>query len=184
MAPKKDKSKEKQKAKCDKCVYYNTGYCKKGEDCPNKHPENNCEDPDCLDENCDRRHPIPCKFGIRCRHKRRSICIYLHATTDSNPENFKPLENKFNKKFTVLEKKTEGIQDNIEKLIDEKFTQYEQKISNLRKDLEVKNTQINALEMRMDDLEKDYSVQRKQQEKKRKNLETFLKQKSQEGEGY
>ena len=35
----------------------------------------------------------------------------------------------------------------------------------------MKNTQINALEMRMEDLEKDHSVQKKQQERKIKDLE-------------
>ena len=178
MGPtKKNKIKEKPKENYDKCVFYNTGYCKQGVDCSKIHPETNCEDEDCLDEGCDKRHPNPCKFGRRCRYKRRNICFYLHAITDPNPENCKAFENKFDKKFTLVEKHNENMKNSIEKLIDEKFTLYEENISNLRKDLEIKNTQINALEMRMEELEKEHHAHKKQQDKKIKDLENSCKQK-------
>ena len=177
MGPKKNKVKEKPQDEHDKCVYYNTGYCKNGEDCSKIHPETNCEDQDCFDDKCEKRHPNPCKFGRRCRRNRKKICLYLHANTDYDHENFKTLENKFKNKFTVIEKQTEGLQNSFEKLIDDKFTHFEQQINNLRKDLEIKNSHINALEMRMGELEKEHHAHKKQQEKKIKDLENSCKQK-------
>ena len=174
MGPKKPKEKPKEKLKC---VFYNTGYCKHGEDCTKHHPDKVCEDIDCIDENCDKRHPIPCKFGRRCRHKRKNTCLYSHVTTVPDHENFEALENKFNKKFTLIETQTKAMQNTFEKMIDEKFTQYVKQISNLRKDLEIKNTQINALEMRLEEQEKDHHALKKHQEKKFKDLENSCKQK-------
>ena len=146
MGPtKKNKFKEKPKEDNNKCVFYNTGYCKQGDDCSKIHPKSNCEDEDCFDDTCVKRHPNLCKFGRRCRYNRKNICLYLHVTNDSTPENFKALENKFDKKFTLFENQNEKLKNSMEKLIDDKFTLYEEKLCNLRKDLEIKDTQINAL---------------------------------------
>ena len=50
-------------------------------------------------------------------------------------------------------------------------------INSLKKDLEVKNTQINALEMRVNEIEKEHLAHKKTQEKKIKDIENAFKQK-------
>ena len=58
-----------------------------------------------------------------------------------------------------------------------KFTQFESQISNLRKDLETKNAQIIAFELRVEELEKENNAYKKKQEKKIKDLENTNRQK-------
>ena len=97
------KKSDKIRIKTLKCLYYDRGYCKHGDECFNKHPNNVCEDEDCFGENCEKRHPNPCKFGIRCKFNRKKLCSYLHATFVPNDGKIDALVNEFNKKFEVLE---------------------------------------------------------------------------------
>ena len=177
VGPKKDKVKEKPTSQTIKCVNYGTGYCKFGEECFKIHPDKVCEDQHCFSDKCDKRHPNPCKFGPRCKFNRNKICLYSHVTSASDDEKFNTIENKFNKKFALLENQPNEIINKHEKSIDDKFTQFEKEISNLRNGLETKNAQISALEIKMEELEKDHHTQKKKQEKKIKDLENTCKQK-------
>ena len=88
MGPKKS---DKTKIKSIKCPYYDRGYCKHGDECFNRHPAKVCEDEDCFGENCEKRHPNPCKFGIRCAYNRKNVCSYLHANFSLMMVKLKPL---------------------------------------------------------------------------------------------
>ena len=55
---------------------------------------------------------------------------------------------------------------------------FEKKLDNHRKELEVKNSQIATLEIRLDELEKKFVDEKKNKEKKIKELEILLKSKS------
>ena len=103
MGPKKDTNKEKVKVKCP---YFNRGFCKKGEECLKHHPDKVCKDPNCFSDDCEERHPNPCKFGNRCVFQRKKICLYSHVTTSSDDGNLNTLEKKFKTKFEALEQKT------------------------------------------------------------------------------
>ena len=59
----------------------------------------------------------------------------------------------------------------MEKEISEKFTKFETQMSNLQKDLEIKNTQITALETKIQKAEKENQALKKHHEKKIKDLE-------------
>ena len=177
MGPKRDKQSEKPQTKKIKCQNYDRGYCKFGEECLKIHPDKVCADPNCFSDKCEKRHPNPCKFGLRCTFKRRNICLYSHVTIVSDDQNFTALENKFNKKFTTIEDKANEMFNKFEKLTDNKFTQFESRIENLRDDLEEKNAKINALEIRMEEMEKEHMAYKKKQEKKVKDLENIYKQK-------
>ena len=65
-----------------------------------------------------------------------------------------------------------GKYDNLEKLVNEKQSY------NLKKDLEIKNAQINGLEIRIEELEKEHQTVKKEQIKKIKELENASKQKT------
>ena len=190
MPPKKSQNKEPGKKKTsEKCNFNNRGYCNLKEQCEKTHSDNDCDNFDCNEEECTKRHPNPCKFGPRCKYNRKNECLYLHVTLPSNDEKFKALNQSFNNKFlklenivkqmqTDLEKKDselifcKGKVENLEKLI--KDTQF----SKVRKDLEEKNALINGLEIKMQELEEDYKAQKQQQDKKIKDVENALKQKA------
>ena len=175
MGPKRDKPKPQNKT--IKCSKYDKGFCKYKDECLKIHPEKVCEDPNCFSEKCDKRHPNPCIFRNRCDFYRKNICLYSHVTTVSNDETLNALEKKFNTKFTVIEKQADGIINKFEKIMEDKFTQFENQISNMRKDLDIKNAQISAFELRMEELEKEHQNYKKRQEKKFKDLENATKQK-------
>ena len=102
MGPKK---RDKNRIKSIKCLYYDSGYCKHGEECFNIHPNNVCEDDDCFGENC--------KFGIRCKFNRQKLCSYLHVPFVPNDGKIDALVNEFNKKFEVLENELKKEQEKI-----------------------------------------------------------------------
>ena len=86
-------------------------YCKHGDECFNKHPAKVCEDEECFGENCEKRHPNPCKFGIRCTYNRKNVCSYLHATFVPNDGKVEAFVNEINKKFDILENKLKKEQE-------------------------------------------------------------------------
>ena len=61
------------------CKFFNTDFCKFAETCRFKHAKENCVDK-CDRTICDKRHPKPCKYGIKC--KRGQSCAYRHQYTE------------------------------------------------------------------------------------------------------
>ena len=57
-----EKSQNKGKAKTSG-KFNNRGYCKQKTECENKHSYKVCDDLDCNEDQCEKRHPNPCKFG-------------------------------------------------------------------------------------------------------------------------
>ena len=57
-----------------RCTHNNRGYCKLKEECKDKHFEEVCDNFDCDEDNCEKRHPNPCNFGPRCRFNERKEC--------------------------------------------------------------------------------------------------------------
>ena len=135
------------------------------------------------------RHPNPCRFGRRCQFKKKNECLYLHDTLASHNDKSEALSQKFNKQFEKLEGHIKDIKkDIIEKdseikLLKGKLDDFEKvdngdQINNLKKDLKAQNAKINGLEIRLEEVEKGHQSQRKQQEKRIKELENICKQKT------
>ena len=80
MAPKKRQNKNIIEETAKICGYHNRGYCYKKEDCDEKHPDKVCNDTDCNEDSCEKRHPNPCNFGFRCKFHKKKICLYSHVT--------------------------------------------------------------------------------------------------------
>ena len=97
----------------------------------------------------------------------------LYTTSSSNGENLNALEKRFINRIEELEKQYKEVQINMEKAMKEK----EKEIDNLRNDQNVKDTKINALELRVDQVEKAHITHKKYQEKRIKDLENSCKQK-------
>ena len=62
MPPKKSQTKPSKTRASEKCHHRNRGYCKSKDECENKHFEGICEDIDCIEEKCEKRHPYECKL--------------------------------------------------------------------------------------------------------------------------
>ena len=81
MGPKKNKQDSPKSKNLKKCSYFDRGYCKHSDKCFNFHPEKDkiCEDSNCLNVDCDLRHPNPCKFGARCIFRKKNECLLLYV---------------------------------------------------------------------------------------------------------
>ena len=184
-----------------KCVHFDRGYCKFGEKCKNKHPDKVCNDKDCTNDNCDFCHPNHCKYGPICKFYQKKVCLYSHVKFPCE-ENISKIE-ELEKKILAIEKvnktsKKESNQDILEKLedlerkcqrnvdndlvkqVEKKIDTFEKQMNNMRKELEAKNAQIAGLELRMDDVNKKHLDEKKQKEKKIKELENMLKKQDKE----
>ena len=180
MPPKKAQKKEtEKKKKSEKCKYFNRGYCKLKDQCENLHDDKVCEDLDCNESDCDKRHPNPCKFGPRCQFKRRKECLYLHVTLVPNDDATEALNQKFTKLFKQLEREIEKRDSEINllkgKLISLEGLDNINGVSDMKKDLETQNLKVNGLETKMEEVENLHKVQRKEQEKRIKELEKIIK---------
>ena len=140
-----------------KCNFFNRGYCKNGNNCSHKHPDKVCENANCSNINCDKRHPYLCKYGLKCTFLRKNICLYAHKVISNSDENVedkftskisvlkKDLEENFTHKFSALKKGLEVKLSALEKDLEDKFAD---KLSDLKKDIE------NSLENKFSALEK------------------------------
>ena len=155
-----------------RCTHNNRGYCKLKQECKDKHFEEVCDNFDCDEDNCEKRHPNPCNFGPRCRFNKRKECMYMHENASSDgkldalSKTFNNLENLVKKMEVDLGKKDSEIEHLNNRLSKIEESENQIDIAALEKDIEAKNAQINGLELRIDDLEKCVQTFRKQQEKK------------------
>ena len=158
MPPKKNPNKEGNQTK--KCTYYDRGYCQYKEACKNKHPDKVCNDKNCSQdqEHCDKRHPIPCKFGFRCKFNKKEICLYSHVTLacDDDDRN-SALMKKFDKKLDIFEKKVKELESKLkqkdseletikskQKILEDKLKQIEEETGAIEE--RVLNQSISVLE--------------------------------------
>ena len=171
MPPKKSQNKNSS----SKCNFNNRGYCKSKNDCKDKHSDDICNNLECNEENCEKRHPYECKFGIRCKYNKKNECMYLHVTLASDDNKLEALKAQFDKKLGNLELNVKKMEKELfeknqliitlkEKCdcIENLATSSEQ----LKNALKDKTSQITSLEIRLEELEKSQSKHNEQKEKK------------------
>ena len=62
-----------------KCVFFDRGFCKNKNSCPQKHPSQDCQG-ECEDMNsCPKRHRTECKNGSTCLFRKSNSCEFLHS---------------------------------------------------------------------------------------------------------
>ena len=62
-----------------KCIFFDRGFCKKKNQCPQMHPSQDCQG-ECEDMNtCPKRHRTECKNGSSCPFLKSSSCEFLHS---------------------------------------------------------------------------------------------------------
>ena len=128
MGPKKNQNSENVRIKPIKCPYYDRGFCKFGDKCYNKHPDKVCNDNNCSEDKCDKRHPNPCKFGRRCGHNKKNVCLYSHVTFASN-------DHQCDKTIEDLENEIKVIEGYLKKKVTDDTNQQKEIDKNVKNEL-------------------------------------------------
>ena len=92
-----------------KCPYFDRGFCQNRDECKDKHPKKICDDENCDENLCQKRHPNPCKFGFRCKFFKKNLCLFSHVPFASNDEKTKHLINKLIEKVESFDRKIQGL---------------------------------------------------------------------------
>ena len=87
-----------------KCQYHDRGYCTHCDKCNNKNPDKVCHNINCREDQCDRRHPNPCKFGMRFKFYKKKVCSYSNVTFAFSDEKTDALEKDLKLQETKLKK--------------------------------------------------------------------------------
>ena len=57
------------------------GFCQYEDACRNKHAYKICNDTNCNEKQCDKRHPHPSKIGYKFRFKKeKEVCLFTQLT--------------------------------------------------------------------------------------------------------
>ena len=130
-----------------------------------KHPDKVCDNTDCSENNCDKIHPNPCKWGYRCGHNRKGSCLYSHVTIASDDGKLEALKKEFEKKFEVLEVRNKEIENNLKqkdkeiKQMSKKFQDLEASFGKFRKEyVEIEERVTETLENNQTFLNESISV--------------------------
>ena len=120
--------------------------------------------------------------------------MYLHVTFAFTDEKVEALNQNVNKHFEKQENSMKQMlidleqKDSAIKVLMENYNKLENlvnenQISDLKKDVEIRNAQINGLDMRIEELEKMNQAQKKEHVKKIKELENACKQEARKVKG-
>ena len=181
VPPKKSQPDQKNKSS-EKCNFYNRGYCKSKGDCIKTHNDEVCDDLECEEDNCPKRHPYECKYGIRCRFNKKKECEYSHVTLATDDGKIEALKLQFNNKVSKLENSCTSLQKELEEK-NLAIVELHEKIDDIKKlviicqgDIKEKNAEINGLQMKLEEFEKGQQKHKKQSDKRIKDLESAAKQ--------
>ena len=75
-----------------------------GDKCRNKHPDRVCNDRNCTEDQCYKRRPNPCKFGMRCKFNKKKVCSFAIRERDDKVTEIQE----------VFEKRIKDLNDNVE----------------------------------------------------------------------
>ena len=142
---------EKFNFRNSKCHMNDIGYCKFEDNCRKEHAKNVCTKKNCK-KDCNSRHPIPCKYKIRCKFHAKNVCAFSHAkakagSDDKNSNHESDLVN-LKREVESLKNENEKKQVELDKVEKEVKALKEIKIvtTALIKDVEEKDEQISNLD--------------------------------------
>ena len=189
MPPKKSQVKEKKAPKSSqKCNFHNRGYCKSKDECDKNHSDIVCNNKECDEEKCNKRHPYQCKYGMHCKFNKKNGCLYSHVTLASDDVKIASLNKDFNNKLSNLENtivimQNELVEKNsIIKDLKEKMNSLEEAFSNLKVNLKDNHSKTIGLEMKLDEVENKQKNDKHVKDKKLKELESVIKQKQKQAQ--
>ena len=101
------------------CLHNKFGFCKFGHTCHKRHVDVICEK-DCDTQDCQRRHPRPCKFLLnynRCKFD--DYCKYKHENKNVGNDAKSIEDEKMNTNLKIFEKQIILLQEKHEKVVAE-----------------------------------------------------------------
>ena len=156
------------------CFKNKFGYCKYSDNCRYKHVTLVCEDGQCEIKNCEKRHPKICKYYRDYRRCKFTVgCKYKHENPNDKLDKLQKELEIIRKNYPYNEK------ENRYKKLEEELKNFERKLDTQQKELENKNAYISQLELRLEDLEKKFKEEKKNREKKFKEMDDVLKNQKQ-----
>ena len=140
------------------CRFNKYGYCKFGDKCHFRHNNVICVTEKCSVFDCDKRHPVVCKYFLNFRRCKYQNCAFKHENLNEvseNDEKIKMIESKLN--GMVSDEKNKNIEKKLEAF--EKY--YESKIEALEKQLKKMNNAVSVdknkiIENKLEAFEKTY----------------------------
>ena len=132
------------------CRFNKYGYCKFGDKCHFRHNNVICVTKKCSVFDCDKRHPVVCKYFMNFRKCKYSNCAFKHKNlneVNNNDAKIKMIECKLNEMVSGetnknIEKKLEAFEKNYES----KIEALETHLKKINKTLEEKDTLISSFE--------------------------------------
>ena len=118
------------------CRYNKYGYCRYGDKCHFRHNNEICVDDKCDVFECDKRHPIFCKYYGSFKKCKYQECAYKHEVIND----MKTVDDKINN----IEKKLRDEQPNV-KIIEKKLVAFEKEYETKIKGLENQLKKMNNL---------------------------------------
>merc|ERR1712129_174745 len=126
-------------AQGEKCLHFNSGYCKFTTACKFYHPSENCEE-NCKDKACLKRHPKNCNKGNKCSFFDKKTCAYKHTNVKSKEYSSMKLKEQVKR----LSTKVDSLVDEI-KTKDHEISDLKHKIDKLeRKPVEQSNSALDV----------------------------------------
>ena len=105
------------------CKYFQTGFCKFGDQCQKRHVKETCESMTCLHSLCIKRHPKVCKFfTTQQKCKFSDTCAYKHVISKDKSDisvlknelsSLKETINTMSEKIQFLESKIVKLSTNL-----------------------------------------------------------------------
>ena len=160
------------------CRYNKYGFCQYGDKCHFRHVNVICESKTCSVFDCEKRHPVICKFYANFKMCKFSPCAYKHETEVNELD--KKIENVVKKTINVdkLEKKVNEFENKLKEIRVDAFEEQLHKIIKANKE---KDKKIAILENKVKDFENIHQVV-KTLEKKIDDLEGDMKKKVKKNE--
>ena len=135
---------------------------------------------------CEKRHPVVCKYYRNFRKCKFLSCAYKHETqkkVNKNDEKQNDIKKNFEKikeierKLDNIENRTKDkpIEPDLARHVENRLEVFENQIKTMRKALKEKDAQISGLEMRLEELDKKSKDSKKVNNKKFKDHETIVK---------
>ena len=140
-----------------------------------EHPDKVCPETNCFDDKCPFRHPNPCKFEYRCKFNAKKICLFSHVTLASEDDKkIKEVREKVNSVEKEI-KALNAFNKELIKKIDQKYLSFDQRIEYLKKENEIKDTQISSLETKINEQQLSFNAKLTNLEKQVNSMENKFK---------
>ena len=129
------------------CYHHNRGYCTFQDKCRYKHFKEICSKTICREQECDKRHPVICRYRDDCKFNKTNNCAFKHINTKMNVASLV-----FENKIKAFSEDIEGLKREIvglKNIIDSKEEEL------LKRQMEIKELNIKLMQKAEKDIVKE-----------------------------